>query len=251
MVPKISVIIPTLNEEKYLPTTLRSLARQVGCELEVLVVDGKSDDSTQAVATRLASELVHPGFSVHLLESPRRNVAVQRNWGAKAATHELLLFLDADTAMPRPNLLADVVARFNRKRLKTATLRLKSLEQKKMADLYLAIFYGFTWIMQYLTPFASGAFILTTRDSFRQSGGFDDTICVNEDANFCKKSRKFGKFGVLSPFVYTSSRRFDKEGYAKSAWMYVRMGAVRLMKGEIRNPKEFDYPFGGFGEKKK
>lgn len=248
--PKVSIIVPTLNEEKYLPILLGSLSEQKGVGLEVLVVDAKSEDQTAKVLDEMVKELSRPDFVIRHLVSPKRNVAHQRNMGAHHAQHPLVLFLDADTEMPRKNLIADVVRRFERRRLGTATVRLKSLEHRRLADLYYAVFYGFTWVMQFVTPFASGAFILTTKESFLKSGGFDESIVINEDANFCKRSRRYGKFGVLSPFIYTSSRRFDKMGYAKSAWMYVRIGAKRLIKGELRDPKEFDYEFGKFDKPK-
>src|SRR5262245_41379517 len=85
----ISIIIPTLNEERVLAATLQR-ARQPGVR-EIIVVDGGSTDSTRAVAAPLTDRV---------LAAPRGR-AVQMNAGAACATGEILLFLHADTWLPQ------------------------------------------------------------------------------------------------------------------------------------------------------
>ena len=75
---KFSVIIPTLNEEKYVGVLLNSLEKQEFKDFEVLVVDGNSKDSTCKVVRAYTKSV--PNF--RLIKSPKRGVAYQRNYGA-------------------------------------------------------------------------------------------------------------------------------------------------------------------------
>ncbi len=95
----ISIIIPTLNEGKYLDRTLMAIKSQkYGGEVEIIVSDSHSDDNTREIARRRGAEIV-------LAE--RLGPAVGRNRGAQAAKGEILVFLDADT-VPSENLLARI-----------------------------------------------------------------------------------------------------------------------------------------------
>jgi uncharacterized protein len=85
----ISIIIPALNEESLLPSTLEST--RSSRPPEVVLVDGGSVDGTQGVASR---------YSAKILFSPPTR-ARQMNCGAAAASGSVLLFLHADTRLPR------------------------------------------------------------------------------------------------------------------------------------------------------
>ena len=67
--PFFSVIIPCLNEEKYLPKLLKDLQGQIDRNFEVIVVDGKSEDRTVEVAKK---------FECSVLEADKRNVSIWR-----------------------------------------------------------------------------------------------------------------------------------------------------------------------------
>src|SRR6476660_906053 len=86
----VSIIIPTLNEEKALPATLHHVRRQAG-SYEVIVVDGGSVDRTREIAENEPR--------VRFVMAPRGR-ASQMNAGAQQATGEWLLFLHADTILP-------------------------------------------------------------------------------------------------------------------------------------------------------
>ncbi|MGB0909817.1 MAG: TIGR04283 family arsenosugar biosynthesis glycosyltransferase [Nitrospirales bacterium] len=90
------IIIPTLNEERALPGTLKALFRQSG-DYRVVIVDGGSTDRTREIATK------HPHIS--LLTAPKGR-ASQMNVGADyvkkliPSPNDWLLFLHADTVLP-------------------------------------------------------------------------------------------------------------------------------------------------------
>src|SRR5204863_487200 len=99
----VSVIIPTWNEAKYLPTLLDSLQNQTRSPLEILIADSESIDGTQDLAEARGALLV-PG--------DRRGSGEGRNREARAARGALFLFVDADCVTP-PDLLDAVVAAFD------------------------------------------------------------------------------------------------------------------------------------------
>jgi glycosyltransferase involved in cell wall biosynthesis len=104
--PPVSIVIAARNEERGIEPALRSVLSQQGGEIEVIVVDDRSDDSTGAILDRMAAE--HPRLRVvHVTELPAgwlgKNHAL---WlGAQAAGGELLLFTDADVVMTPDTIL--------------------------------------------------------------------------------------------------------------------------------------------------
>ena len=86
----ISIIIPTLNEKKYLPKLLESLKKQTYRDYEMIVADNGSKDRTRDIAKSYGCKVVMGGLP-----------AVGRNNGAKAAKGDYLLFLDADVVLPK------------------------------------------------------------------------------------------------------------------------------------------------------
>src|SRR5262245_28509178 len=102
----ISVIIPAFNEERFLPQTLEHLRQAAehlevvpGRDIETIVVDNVSSDRTAEIALAAGARVIS------VLE---HNVARVRNAGARAASNELLVFLDADTLIPE-NLLGRIM----------------------------------------------------------------------------------------------------------------------------------------------
>src|SRR5258706_4031142 len=93
MAIRFSVVIPALNEEKFLPKLLASLAAQTVKDFEVVVVDGSSKDKTVTVARSFAKKLP----KLQVVVSKVASLPLQRNLGAKKTTGEWLIFIDADS----------------------------------------------------------------------------------------------------------------------------------------------------------
>ena len=91
---KISVIIPALNEEKYILHSLEGLKKQSFKDFEVIVCDGNSTDRTREIAKKYAMVVIEK----------RKGMAAGRNGGARVAKGDILVFLDADTK-PSKDLL--------------------------------------------------------------------------------------------------------------------------------------------------
>src|SRR5258708_39776867 len=96
VVVRLSIIVPTLNEARHLAAAVGHARRQavLGPPHEVIVADCGSVDGTPDLAVRLGARLVHEEPAL-----PCRAAALNR--GAVAATGDVLLFLDADTLVPR------------------------------------------------------------------------------------------------------------------------------------------------------
>lgn len=195
MFAKISIIIPVLNEASKIAKTI-TVAKS-GKNVEILVVDGGSQDNTVEIVQAL-------GLKV-LFASPNR--ANQMNVGAKAATGEILLFLHADTLLPRkfahnvrrvlcqPNTIAGAFALQIDGSLKGLRLVEKGVNLRSH---FLSLPYG-----------DQAIFVKT--ETFKALGGFS-LLPIMEDFEFVLKLRNCGRIAIVPTPVITSSRRWQKLG---------------------------------------
>jgi len=171
----ISVIIPARNEEHTLPELLNSLADQLSSQDEVIVVDDHSEDRTKAVAERSA---------VKVLESlPTPEGWVGKTWacfqGARVASREILVFLDADTVLEK-NGLINIIETYIEK---DGVLSIQPYH--KMRNLYeqLSAFFNiivmagmgtFTFLGRRIKPIGLfGPVVVMKRQYYLDSGGYD------------------------------------------------------------------------------
>ena len=92
--PKISIVIPMYNVEKYIGDCLESIARQEYESLEVICVDDGSTDSSLVIAEEWKN--LHPTMEITILRQANAGLSAARNTGLKAATGEYVFFLDSD-----------------------------------------------------------------------------------------------------------------------------------------------------------
>jgi len=198
----ISIVIPTLNEEDYLPKLLDSLRKQNSKEdYEVIIADAGSNDRTIEIAKeRYGCKVVLGGLP-----------AKGRNEGAKIAQGNLLLFLDADLILPN-DFLDTLLKEFKEKNLDIASTDLVFLSDKKIykiAAFLRNIYYRYT---QRILPHISQC-ILAKKDIHNKIGGFDEKIKLCEDFDYIKKIGKIAKFGHINKIkFYSSVRRFEEDG---------------------------------------
>ena len=118
---KVSIIIITLNEEKYLPRLLDSLKQQTYKDFEIIVSDSNSNDKTVEIAKEYSKNFKE--FSIKKL-GIAKGPAYGRNQGAKLAKYENLLFLDADTILPS-NFLEKMLKIKNKRNIDCASFYYK------------------------------------------------------------------------------------------------------------------------------
>ena len=193
----ISVIIPTLNEEKYLPSLLSDL-KGVKEIQEIIIVDGSSEDNTVKLAKKAKTLII---------STKKRNGSYQRNLGANKAKGEWLLFIDADMRIPKGTI----------KKLskpKTTATPLFTIKNKTVR--YIIFVEPANWIAR-LTPgmFMRGGCLLVKKSTFNKTGGFNPNMAVAEDADLGQRLRKQGPVSLIPTYVYESDRRYKKSGYMK------------------------------------
>lgn len=105
--PKVSVIIPACNAERFLPTAIKSVISQEFEDYEIIVVDDGSTDRTCEVVSEFMTDDPPP---VRLIRQKNSGVAMARNAGLKEAKGEYIAFLDADDSWTRNKL--DVMVRY-------------------------------------------------------------------------------------------------------------------------------------------
>jgi len=238
--PIFTIVIPTLNEEKYLPALLKDLKDQSYKDFEIIIVDGKSTDYTVKEALKFNNKL-----SQVIISSNNRNVATQRNLGAKRAMSKWIIFMDADNRIPR-FFLTGVRYRTIKDNPDVFTCWCKT-EEKGSEDKAIEVFLNLSLetlkLIDY--PAALGALIGIKSKSFGKIGGFDVKTMFAEDGDFIREAFKKGfKFSVFrDPYYIYSFRRYKKVGKMKTLRNYVRLNLKKLIKLKIKHSKE--YPMGG------
>lgn len=239
---KLSIVIPTKNEEKYLPRVLESIKRQTFSDYEIIVADNMSKDRTKQIAKEFGCKVVRGGLP-----------GKARNLGAKVATGWILLFLDADTELKSRDFLEKAVNEFEKRKLDVAA-PLMNLQGKELDRLYFDFWNKLTKLFQYsLTPFAGGWCIFVKKELHKKINGFDERITLGEDSDYIQRLVKYSlfrvKFRVLkSVKINVSTRRLEKEGHLKVAIQGVGTGLHWVLLGKDRKNK-FNYEFDIYDKK--
>ena len=230
----LSIIIPTLNEEKYLPRLQHSIRTQNFGDFEVIISDGDSSDRTQQIAKDSGARLVI---------SRRRSPADQRNYGARIANGSILLFLDADSVLPK-RFLSCVTIEFKNRNLDAASFYFKPDSREFIYKIYSWFYTSVCFVFQYIKPISIGAGIIIKKSLHQKINGFDASIFIGEDHDYSQRAGKFGKFRIISSKkVFFSVRRFEKHGKFKTLIKWFYCVVYTLFKGPIRK-QVVKYEFG-------
>ncbi|GAC1451175.1 MAG: TIGR04283 family arsenosugar biosynthesis glycosyltransferase [Desulfuromonadaceae bacterium] len=206
--PKLSVIIPTLNEAGTLPAILADLKAQDDVTLEIIVGDGGSTDATRQIAEEFGTRLT----------VTKRGRGTQMNAAAAKATGDFLLFLHADSRIDITNLLSEAVCALHKWMDKEGhegvaghfSLRfMRATKRNAMAYRYTEEKTAFNRVNT--TNGDQG--LLLTKEFFRYLGGFDESMPFLEDQRIAEKIRAQGKLFTLPGYLKTSARRFETEGF--------------------------------------
>jgi glycosyltransferase involved in cell wall biosynthesis len=204
----ISFIIPAHNEELLLGRTLAALhaaARACGQAYEVIVVDDASTDRTAQIAAEAGARVA----TVSL-----RQISAVRNAGARLASGDVLIFVDADTVVPEATLRAALDA-----------LRDGAVGGGAGAafdgpiPLYARVLLVFFVWMFRVFRFAAGCFVFCTRKAFDAGGGWDETLFASEELYMSLALRRQGRFVVLRQRVITSGRKLRTHSAREILWV--------------------------------
>ena len=223
---KLSIIVPVLNEGEGIAAALDALSDLRSLGSEVIVVDGGSRDATIQRA-RLRADCV--------IAAPRGR-ASQMNAGAAKARGDVLLFLHADTRLPRAaeHVILDGLARSGR------VWGRFNVRIEGRSPLLLIV----GWLMDVrsrLTGIATGdQAIFVRRDAFESVGGFVE-IPLMEDITLSKRLKRVSRPLCVRERVVSSGRRWEQNGVLATILLMWRLRLAFFLGAD---PKELARQYG-------
>ena len=191
---KLSIIIPTLNEERSLGGPLASLS---SIPHEIIVVDGGSKDGTVEVARKYASVVL----------DSKRGRGIQQHTGACHAEGDVLLFLHADTWLPKDFEMM-IERTLSEPETVFGAFHLGHRPSKAFLNLVALMANLRSLILK--MPYGDQGLFMRRSDYFRV-GGFKD-LPLMEDVDLVRRLNKLGKFKLVKGKIRTSARRYDRNG---------------------------------------
>jgi len=241
--PFFSIVIPTLNEEKFLPKLLRCLTMQVDKNFEVIVVDAQSRDKTISVANSFQDS-----FPLTVIVSAKHNISADRNTGADHAAGDFLVFLDADVTIPT-NFLSEIHHHLTETRPQCQFLSTwMRPDSRRNSDRFIATFANISMDIAKDTPqpLVAGWTIVLKKSVFLKVKGFSEKVKLAEDHDLARRLYELNiHLQILkSPKVTVSFRRFRREGTFNLVKKYALATAKTFFEGPITE-EIFAYPMGG------
>lgn len=213
---KISVVVPSYNEEKYIEECLKAIKNQ-SMECELIVVDGGSKDKTVDIAKKYADKLVF---------DKKEGFAAAKNLGASSASGSIVAFTDSDTLVSEGwleriacNLKGDCVGCGGP----------MLIYDGNAFDKFMWFVFAYlspmltSWVRFYQFPSPNCAY---TKKAFDASGGFGRGMKMLDDTEFSNRMKKQGKLKFDRKMqVHTSARRTVQKGYL---WIFRKYASAYL-----------------------
>lgn len=232
MKPTVSIIIPTFNEEEFLPELLTSIKKQTFTPLEIIVADAFSTDQTRAIAKLFGCTVVDGGLP------PKA-----RNEGAVIAKGTILLFLDADVILPS-DFLNNTIKEFQKEKLSIASCFIEPISKQKMEHMLFSLANFYFKFTKDFYPHISGACIFIKKNVHKKIKGFNEELFTAEDHDYVQRAEKYGKFAYLKGYkIPISVRRMSEEGRVKLIVKYAIVELHLFLLGNIKK-NIFAYTYG-------
>ncbi|HEX4264133.1 MAG TPA: glycosyltransferase [Verrucomicrobiae bacterium] len=221
--PTISIIVPAHNEEDYLGATLDALNRQdyPACEI-VVVANGCTDRTAQ-----VAQEKCH-----RLATLEEKGLGISRNLGARLATGELLIFLDADTILG-PDALRTIGEQFTEHHA-GGTIK----GQPDSERFAYRLIYGLkNFIHRFVVRNGSSGVIICWKKHFASVGGFDERLELRENSELIRRLKRFGSYKYIGSITATTSmRRYERRGVWPIVRLWIKLWFLSLFS-DLRHRK--------------
>lgn len=230
----VSIIIPTLNEERNLKALLGSLRMQLQKNDEIIIVDSHSTDRTRNVARR---------YGCRVMTVPAEGIAAAKNAGAKAARNSTIAFLDADSTVG-DGWLDGLKGHLLHGRAASAVAGIDlyssdSAARERVYNIYSASVFHLARAIYALggRPWLPANNCAMRRSLFLKIGGFSNVVC--EDAELMRRwptdARVLYDNGIR---VTLSDRRFRKNGFLRTLLVWTA-GDIRAWRGAGTDAKNY------------
>ncbi len=243
---KTAIIIPTKNEEKYLPMLATSIRNQTYKNFLVIIADAFSTDDTRKIAASYGFIVVDGGMPF-----------TGRNNGASEAIKrgcDPLIFMDADIVLPHPFFLERSLQEFKSRQLDIAgtlqipydgiqAINLRSSRKVVHKAIYWTSNTGMRLMERSRKPMMQVC-MFATKHAHEMIGGFKP-LEFGEDTQYALEGRGKGlKFGILriGGKVFASTRRYEEKGFIKAGNLFFLTGMIfgrQYVYGESKR-KYFD-----------
>lgn len=204
----VSLIIPALNEEKYLPETFTSVKKMDRRPDEIIVVNAQSEDKTAQIAT---------SFGAKIVSVDRRSIGYSRQKGLEAAVGDIVAYTDADTILPI-NWLTTILNHIEEDHVVGVFGGFHVPDGPWWYRFYINIIQPFANTLIYAIfkiPFATGQNMAFYRKNALSAGGFPVDFKIAEDIEIARRVMSTGKIVFRQDFFVTASGRRGYEGFWK------------------------------------
>ncbi len=179
---KLSFIIPTFNEERFIGQVLDSIINYTpkSFTYEIITIDNGSTDRTVDICEAKHAKVLHN----HVL-----TIAGLRNLGVEHASGDILVFIDADVTLTPSwgQNLAKALEPFNESPMIITGSRYLPTEEKHWLNKH-----WYQRMTEYTAPYINSGHLITSRILFEKIGGFTPELKTAEDYDFCMKAKKEG-----------------------------------------------------------
>jgi glycosyltransferase involved in cell wall biosynthesis len=202
-VPKISVVIPTFNEEKYIRPCIESLKNQNFKDFEIIAID-KSTDSTPQLCR-------DAGWKIYPQDKP--GISAARSEGFARARADIIASTNADTKV-NPDWLSLIYTGFSDPGVVCVYGPVRFIEENTLFYRFMnrlgLFFYRLSHILKNDHP--SGENFAVRREAYNRIGGFNIKLPTAEDVDLCYRISKTGKMLFLPRLIArTSNRRLARQ----------------------------------------
>jgi glycosyltransferase involved in cell wall biosynthesis len=219
---RVSVVLPAFNEEKLLPASLAAVREAAsaftarGWAWECVVCDNNSTDGTAAVARAAGATVVF---------EPVNQIGRARDAGARVATGEWLVFIDADST-PSAELFASIASRIAEGHALGGG---STVELEPGTPRYARFVCGLWNLWSRLAGWAAGSCVWVEAEAFRAAGGFGLEYYAGEEVFLSRRlktlARRSGRrFVILADHpLRTSSRKLKLYTLTEAGRFFFRM----------------------------
>lgn len=236
----ISIIIPTLNEEKLLPKLLDQLSEaslKQKYQYEIIISDGGSKDKTIEIAKKYTDKIIIHNKPV------RQKISEGKNQGYKLATGDILVFLCADCRIDNLDKFFSYLYEFKNSKFEAATFWFEVFpEEQKISDKIFHFFNNwYIWMLNKIfnNGMGRGECQVVKKNIFEKLNGFNEELVGGEDYDFYTRIKKNGNIDInFSIKVYESPRRYRKYGYLRILWLWFK-NSLRVFNLIKSQPEEW------------